>query len=97
MSEIQTVFAVIEVSEPDLPLLKAAVARLALMSAAEPGCLRYDAYLSDKVPTRLILHEIWASEDALQHHRGSDHVAQFKASITDTTARVWASPFQVLS
>ena len=97
MSGIQTVFAIIEASEADMRLVQAAVADLARQSAAEPECLRYDAHLSVKDPKRLIIHEIWGSKVALQKHRESVHVAQFKASITHTTATVWASAFHLLS
>lgn len=96
MSEIQTVFAVIEASESDMRLVQAAVANLARQSAAEPECLRYDAHLSLKEPTRLIIHEIWGSEKALQSHRESVHVAQFKASLIRTSAKLWASAFHLL-
>ena len=53
MSETQTVFAIIEASEPDMRPVQAAVADLARQSAAELECLRYDAHLSVKEPTRL--------------------------------------------
>ncbi len=96
MSETQTVFAIIEASEPDMRLVKAAVADLARQSAAEPECLRYNSDLSVKEPKRLIIHEIWGSKVALQKHRESVHVSQFKASITHTTATVWASAFHLV-
>ena len=97
MSGIQTVFAIIEASEADIQLVQAAVADLVRQSAAEQECLCYDAHLSVKEPMRLIIHEVWGSEKALQSHRGSVHVAQFKASLIHTSAKVWASAFQVLS
>jgi quinol monooxygenase YgiN len=97
MPETQTVFAIIEASDGDMLLVGVAVADLARHSAAEPGCLRYDAHLSVKKPTRLIIHEIWESEKALQSHRDSVRVAQFKSSLSHTSAKVWASAFQPLS
>jgi quinol monooxygenase YgiN len=97
MTETQTVFAIIDASRADMPLVQAAVANLARQSAAEPECLRYVAYLSVKEPTRLIIHEIWGSEEALQSHRKSIHVAQFKDSLIQTSAKVWASTFHALS
>jgi quinol monooxygenase YgiN len=91
MSETQTVLAIIEASEPDMRLVQAAVADLARQSAAELECLRYDVHQSVKMPGRLIIYEIWGSEEGLQRHRESLHVAQFKSAIIHTTATVWAS------
>lgn len=92
-----TVFATVDADPPDLARVQAAVADLARLSAAEPGCIRYDVYLSAKVPARLILHEVWADAAALDRHRQSDHVAVFKAAIAGTSAMVWASPVDLLT
>lgn len=91
-----TVFAIIEAPEADLLRVQAAVAELARHSAGELGCLQYDVHLSVKSPARLIIHEIWAGAAALECHRGAEHVARFRASLDGTTARVWASQFQML-
>lgn len=91
MSGIQTVFAIIDSSDDHITLVQAAVADLARQSTAEPECLRYDVHRSVKMPGRLIIYEIWGSEEGLQRHRESLHVAQFKSAIIHTTASVWGS------
>jgi quinol monooxygenase YgiN len=97
MPDQVTVFAIVDADAPDMPKVRSAVAKLAERSAAEPGCLRYDVHLSTKAPERLILHEVWADAAALERHRRSDHVAAFKAALDGTSAKVWASPFRILT
>lgn len=96
LSKQQVVFAILEASHAEMGLVQAAVAKLARLAAAKPGCLRYDVYLSIEEPTRLIIHEIWANEEALRNHRGSVHIARFRSSLNGTTAKVRASPFFLL-
>ncbi len=91
-----TVFAIIEVPDADLARVHAAVAALARQSIREGGCLRYDVYQSRKDPVRLVIHEEWADDIALQRHRGAAHVADFKLALDGTTAHVWASPCDML-
>lgn len=92
-----TVFAIVEASEADLPHLQAAVAELARHAVDEAGCMRYDVHVSIQAPTRMIIYEIWVNDAALELHRHSAHVAQFKRSLDGTTAKVWASQFEVLT
>ena len=97
MSNPRTVFAIVEVSEADLPRLQDALADLARHSAAEAGCVQYALHVSVKVPTRIIIHEIWASDTALDLHRQSPHVAEFKRALGGTSTNVWASTFDMLA
>lgn len=92
-----TVFAIVDAAAPDMTVVQAAVAQLAKDSAAEPGCLHYAVHLSIHPPQRLILHEIWSDDAALQRHRNSAHVAVFKAALAGTTVTVWASPVRLQS
>ena len=85
------VFAVVEAAESDAEMVFSAVEHLACQSRVEVGCARYDVYRSREAPVRLIVHEGWKSSEALQAHRGSLHVEEFKKAISGTTATVWAS------
>lgn len=91
-----TMFAIIEVSDADLTHVKGAALELARQSISETGCLRYDVYQSRKDPVRLIIHELWADDTAIERHRGSRHLAEFKAALDGTTAKVWASHCEML-
>ncbi len=85
------VFAIVEADESDAEMVFSAVEHLARQSRQEVGCARYDVYRPSKAPLRLIVHEGWKSSEALQAHRGSLHVEEFKKAISGTTATVWAS------
>jgi quinol monooxygenase YgiN len=91
MTISRTVFAIIDASEADLGHVQEAVSELARQSISEVGCLRYDVYQSRKNPVRLINHELWTDDTALERHRASCHIARFKAKLDGTTAAVWAS------
>ena len=92
-----TVFAIVEASEADMRHVQAAVTDLARDSVVEEGCLRYDVFASVKLPTRIVIHETWVHNAALEEHRTSAHVAAFKASLEGTTAKLWASQFEALT
>jgi quinol monooxygenase YgiN len=70
--------------------VKVAASELARQSIIEAGCLRYDVYQSRKHPVRLIIQELWADEAAIERHRGSSHVKEFKTALTGTGAQIWA-------
>ena len=91
MQHFVVVFATVEASEIDAETVFSAVEDLARQSRLEVGCMRYDVYRSSKAPVLLIMHEEWESSEALQAHRRSLHVERFKASINNTSAKVWAS------
>jgi len=91
-----TVFAILEISEVDMAHVQGAVSELARQSISEPGCIRYDVFHSLKEPVRLIIHEVWTDDSAIEVHRRSLHMAEFKAALNRTTARLWASQCQLL-
>jgi quinol monooxygenase YgiN len=97
MKDAVVVFAVVDASESDAETVFAAVQQLARESRLEAGCLRYDVYRSGKAPVLSIIQEEWESDDALQAHRSSPHVEKFKAAISKTTAKVWASQCELAS
>lgn len=95
MTDPLTLFAIVETSEADLPCVEVAVVALARQTRAETGCVQYEMYVSTKLPRRLIIHEIWSDEAALDRHLRSESVAQFKQALGGTTAKVWVSRFQM--
>ena len=58
-----------------LPAMRAMVQA----SRAEPGCIEY-AYAQDVLDSGLIhVHELWRSQDDLDRHFASAHIAQWRA------------------
>ncbi len=49
--------------------IRGLLVRAAQSSRTEPGCLRFEVYQSKNQPTRFLLHERWASQEALDQHR----------------------------
>ncbi|MFN5997859.1 MAG: putative quinol monooxygenase [Paracoccaceae bacterium] len=97
MQHSTVVFAIVEAAESDAEMVFSAVEHLARQSRLEVGCARYDVYRSSKAPVLLIIHEGWESSEALQAHRGSLHVERFKAAISHSTAKIWASQCELAS
>ncbi len=59
-------------------------------SIREPGNLRFDVLLSVDDPTRFILYEAYADEDAAAAHKKTDHYTTWR----DTVAGWMAQPRQ---
>lgn len=48
---------------------------------AEPGCLFYQAYLDRKDPGTVLIFERWESQEALNAHFATPHMAEFGAAL----------------
>ncbi|HLN17683.1 MAG TPA: putative quinol monooxygenase [Acidimicrobiales bacterium] len=57
----------------------AAGAAMAAASLAEPGCRQYGFWTSVDDPNQVLLFEEWESEEALQAHFATPHMADFGA------------------
>lgn len=49
-------------------------------SRAEPGCLRYQIYEAMFEPGRVLVHEHWVSQEALDEHDRQPHLNAFRAA-----------------
>lgn len=48
----------------------------------EPGCLRFDVHQQVDDPTRFLLHEVYADDDAFHSaHRSAPHYAAWRAVV----------------
>jgi autoinducer 2-degrading protein len=56
--------------------------------ATEPGCSAYDVFQYDEDPTRFVLYEEYADEDAFAAHKSSAHYETWR----DTVAPLMAEP-----
>lgn len=57
---------------------------VAAASRSEPGCLNYRLYEDTERPNEFVFVEEWESEDPLQLHFASEHVAEFLRAIPAT-------------
>jgi quinol monooxygenase YgiN len=57
--------------------------RVAAASREEAGCIDYRIYQDTGDENEFVFVEEWRSEDALQQHFGTSHVAEFMAAIRD--------------
>ncbi|MGL5813453.1 MAG: putative quinol monooxygenase [Aeromonas sp.] len=67
--------------------LRAALTPLIAASQQEAGCLRYQLHQSLDAPHGWMLHEEWASEDALIAHQQTPHFIAFVAQTRGWFAR----------
>ncbi len=58
----------------DLPELRELLTTQVVMSRAEPGCVRFEAFESQTVPGTFIVVERWESEAALDVHRQAEAI-----------------------
>jgi quinol monooxygenase YgiN len=52
----------------------------------EPGCRRYDLHGSADAPRTYHLYEIYDDQAAVEHHRGTAHYKNYRATIVDLLA-----------
>ncbi|WP_132391229.1 putative quinol monooxygenase [Novosphingobium sp. PhB165] len=56
-------------------------------SRAEPGNLRYDLWVDQAQPDRLLLDELYANQAAVESHRASPHFQNYLSQINDLAER----------
>jgi autoinducer 2-degrading protein len=49
--------------------------------AKEPGCFQFDVMQTLDDPNRVVLYEVYASEDAFKAHMGMPHTQTFLAAV----------------
>jgi quinol monooxygenase YgiN len=67
--------------------LAAAATELALASAAQEGCRRFEVLATPGDPTELALISEWASEQAMRAHFASGEYGSYVAAVTDLLTR----------
>jgi quinol monooxygenase YgiN len=50
-------------------------------SRAEEGCISYRLYEDTEIESEFVFVEEWESQEALQRHFGTPHIAEFMAAI----------------
>ena len=56
-------------------------------SRREPGNLRFDVLQSAQDPSRFLLYEVFASEEAVEAHRRTPHYLRWKAAVEPWMAK----------
>ena len=60
----------VKVKDPaDVEKIRENLTEQGRLSRQEPGCERFEVYHSNTDPTRFVLNECWASQQALDVHR----------------------------
>jgi quinol monooxygenase YgiN len=58
--------------------------RVAHASREEPGCASYRLYEDTERPNEFAFVEVWESEEALQRHFATEHIAAFMRAVPET-------------
>jgi quinol monooxygenase YgiN len=58
--------------------------RVAQASREEAGCTSYRLYEDSEHPNEFVFIEVWESEEALQRHFATGHIAQFMQAVPET-------------
>ena len=56
-------------------------------SLTQEGCLFYDAYQSNEDPAEFVIVDGWATQEDLDNHAASEHVAQTVEQLSPLLAR----------
>lgn len=67
--------------------LRALLDGMIVPSRAEPGNLRYDLWVDQANPERLVLDELYVDQAAIEAHRASAHFGHYLAQINDLAER----------
>jgi (4S)-4-hydroxy-5-phosphonooxypentane-2,3-dione isomerase len=75
-----TLLVHLEVKPARLAEFEAAIRHNAAQSVAkDPGCRRFDVYVSEESITTFVLHEVYDTEAAWHAHRQSSHFLAYQA------------------
>ena len=77
------VVAVIAVKPGSESIVEKTLRALAESSRADHGCLAYDLFASDSVPGTLVTIEKWQSQEDIDAHMASPHMAAALAAVGD--------------
>ena len=80
MSEV-VVVAIAKSKEDRAEEARALMSEVAAASNEEEGCISYVIHTDKNDPTRIVVVEHWASQEALDHHFTLPHVAKVTESM----------------
>jgi len=69
------VVAVIAAKPGSEAIVEAALKKLAVASRGDHGCISYDLFASESTPGTFVTIEKWESQDDLDAHMASSHIA----------------------
>ena len=88
MSNPVKIVAILTAKPGKADALKALIDGMVGPSRAEPGNLRYDVWREKAEPNRLVLDELYASDEAVAAHRAAPHFLDYVSKIGDIADRV---------
>ena len=68
--------------------LKALIDGMVGPSRSEPGNLRYDVWREKAEPNRIVLDELYASDEAVAAHRAAPHFQAYAAKVGELADRM---------
>lgn len=81
-----TLMAELTFLEPAGSELLDALGQVVKTTRAEQGCLDYTAHVHAEDPRRVLFHERWTDQGALDRHWASDHLASFREYVAPRLA-----------
>jgi quinol monooxygenase YgiN len=88
MSNPVKIVAILTAKPGKADALKTLIDGMVGPSRAEPGNLRYDVWREKAEPNRLVLDELYASDEAVAAHRAAPHFQDYVSKIGDIADRV---------
>lgn len=75
---------------------KALIEQHASASLGEPGCLRFDVFQSQDNPSLYFLVEVYYSEDDLESHRQTPHMARWRERSPELVEKIEGSKYNAI-
>lgn len=82
-----TIFATVEAKPDSIHLVEQALCTMIPLTRAEPGCIRYELFVSEEHPGTFHLLETYADDNALSRHHTSPHFTALVVSLSDKLAQ----------
>lgn len=88
MSNPVKIVAILTAKPGKADALKALIDGMVAPSRSEPGNLRYDVWREKAEPNRIVLDELYASDEAVAAHRAAPHFLAYAAQIGELADRM---------
>ncbi len=83
-----TIVANVIAKQDQIELVKNELTKLIEPTRKEEGCIRYDLHQDNDNPAHFVFLESWSSQQLLQQHLQSEHIAAYRAA-TDGAVEVF--------
>ena len=83
-----TCIAVLSAKTGQEQTLKNKLDDLVIQTRKEPGCISYEAFVSNESSKRFLVHEVYKDKSAFDHHSSSRYLRELKSKLSEYAEEV---------